>query len=142
MAKKLLLSREREIPTSQQPAIGNVGDTELDVSQPTLELIPNNTDVGISAPIIDSVSELDNNTTTPNIDLVTDESNSDMPIPLFPQPSVSTVRDSVPVSIRSTVVSEEDMELPFDISGETSKTFSKYNTTGRSSLIKFKPPIN
>jgi hypothetical protein len=34
------------------------------------------------------------------------------------------------------------VELPFDIIGETSKKFAKFNTTGKSLLIKFKPHNN
>ena len=141
MAKKLLLSRQREIMDPEQPAIDTVGDSELDVYLATLELVRNNTGVGISTPIIDLVSE-DNDTPIPTIDLVTDESDSHTPITTSQQPSVSTVRDSVPVYIRSTTVLEETVELPFDIIGETSKTFTKFNTTGRSLLIKFKSPTN
>jgi hypothetical protein len=44
------------------------------------------------------------------------------------------------VSAKNNRVLREAVELPFDIIDETSKTFSKFNTTGRSLLIKFKPP--
>ena len=37
-------------------------------------------------------------------------------------------------------VSEITERLPFSILSETSKLFSKFNATGRSLLIKFKPP--
>jgi hypothetical protein len=49
------------------------------------------------------------------------------------------VRDSTPVSITSTAVSREAAELPFH-TDETLKTFSKFDTTGRSLLTKLKPP--
>ena len=94
---------------------------------------------GNIAPIIDLVSEESDND-TPILTLVSDESDHDMSIPISQQPLTSTVRDSTPVSITSTAVSGEAVELPFDIIDETSKTFSKFNTTGRSLLIKLKPP--
>jgi hypothetical protein len=122
MAKKLLLNRQREMPVPEKPTFGNV----------------ENNDQSGSVPYIDLVSE-DEDTPITTIDLV---SGTNTPISLSPQPSVSTVRDSVPASIRSTPVSEEAVELPFDIIDKTSKTFPKFNTTGRSLLIKFKSPTN
>src|SRR5215470_16841681 len=45
----------------------------------------------------------------------------------------------MPLPVRNSRQLGEGGELPFDIIRETSKTFSKFNTTGRSVVIKFKP---
>jgi hypothetical protein len=66
MAKKMFLSRQRAVPLSEPPPVGITRDPEIELSPATLELIPDNTDVGISAPTIDLVSE---------------ESDNEMPIP-------------------------------------------------------------
>lgn len=73
MAKKLLLSRQREIPVSNQPVVGNVGDNDKSVSVPYIDLVSEDEDTPIST-----------------IDLV---SGTNTPISISPQPSVSTVRD-------------------------------------------------
>jgi hypothetical protein len=46
----------------------------------------------------------------------------------------------VPLSSRISTESETNNELPFRILDETSKYFPKFNTTGRSLLIKFNNP--
>ena len=45
-------------------------------------------------------------------------------------------------SSRNSPVSAINGQLPFLILDETSKSFPKLNETGRSLLIKFRPPLN
>jgi hypothetical protein len=60
-------------------------------------------------------------------------------IPETEHPSVSSESGTVLLFINNTVL-DETVQLPFDILDESSKTFWKFNKTGRSLLIKFKSP--
>ena len=68
--------------------------------------------------------------------------NRERAIPTAQVPSVSREEPESEVlfSDRNSPESEITERLPFYILSETSKTFSKFNATGRSLLIKFKPP--
>jgi hypothetical protein len=48
--------------------------------------------------------------------------------------------DVAPSSSRTSAESETNIQLPFKILDETSKTFPKFNATGRRLLIKFNSP--
>ena len=63
-------------------------------------------------------------------------------IPTVHAPSVSREEPDFEVtsSSRNIFGSETTKELPFLILDETSKIFPKFNTTGRSLIIKFKLP--
>jgi len=68
--------------------------------------------------------------------------NRERAIPTAQVPSVSREEPESEVlfSDRNNPESEITERLPFYILSETSKSFSKFNATGRSLLIKFKPP--
>ena len=61
--------------------------------------------------------------------------NREMDIPTAETPSIS--RADIPSTSRNIPVSEE---LPFRILDQISKSFPKFNATGRSLLIKFNSP--
>ena len=63
-------------------------------------------------------------------------------IPTVHAPSISREQpdSGMPSTSRNNSESEITKELPFLILDETSKTFPKFNTTGRSLIIKFKLP--
>jgi hypothetical protein len=68
--------------------------------------------------------------------------NRERVIPTAQAPSVSRAEpeSEVDSSSRNTPVSEISEQLPFLILDETSKSFPKFNATGRSLLIKFRSP--
>jgi len=68
--------------------------------------------------------------------------NGERAIPTAQAPSVSREEALLEVasSSRNILGSETTQQLPFMILDETSKTFPKFNTTGRSLLIKFRSP--
>ena len=63
-----------------------------------------------------------------------------IPTGLVPSVSREEPESEVLFSDRNSPESEITERLPFYILSETSKSFSKFNATGRSLLIKFKPP--
>jgi len=63
-----------------------------------------------------------------------------IPTAQFPSVSREEPESEVASSIRNSPVSEISNQLPFLILNETSKSFPKFNATGRSLLIKFRPP--
>ena len=68
--------------------------------------------------------------------------NRERAIPVVHAPSI--IREEpdsgMPSTSRNNSESETTKELPFLILAETSKSFPKFNTTGRSLIIKFKLP--
>ena len=68
--------------------------------------------------------------------------NRERAIPTVHAPSISReeLDSGVPSSSRNISGSETTKELPFLILDETSKCLPKFNTTGRSLIIKFKLP--
>ena len=70
--------------------------------------------------------------------------NREKVIPTAQAPSVSREEpeSEVASSSRYIPVSGISEQLPFLLLDETSKSFAKLNATGRSLLIKFRPPLN
>jgi len=68
--------------------------------------------------------------------------NRERAIPTAQVPSISRKEPESEVLFFDTNSPESEIteRLPFFILSETTKTFSKFNATGRSLLIKFKPP--
>ena len=68
--------------------------------------------------------------------------NRERAIPTDQVPSVSREEPDFEIasSSRNSVWSETTEQLPFIILDETSKSFPKFNTIGRSKLINFKSP--
>ena len=66
--------------------------------------------------------------------------NRERAIPTTETPSVSR-EDITPTTSRNISASETAKQLPFRILDETFKSFPKFNTTGRSLLIKFNLPV-